>query len=247
MLPVTTLVINVSSVALIWFGGLRIDAGQMQVGSLIAFLSYFMQILMAVLLATFILVIAAAGVGVRRTDHRGAVHQPDDHQPRSSRCRPAASRGAIRLEAATFCYPGADRPVLQDISLTARPGTTTAIVGSHRVGQVDAGVADLPAVRRDRGVGAVDGVDVRDYDTEQLWSTIGVVPQRGYLFSGTVAENLRYGKADASERRDVGGAAGRRRRRFRARARRRAWTCGSRRAASTSPAASGSGWRSPAR
>ena len=94
MLPVTTLVINISSVALIWFGGMRIDAGQMQVGSLIAFLSYFMQILMAVLLATFILVLRAAGVGVRRTDHRGAVHRAGDHQPR--RTRPAGDPSTAR-------------------------------------------------------------------------------------------------------------------------------------------------------
>ena len=146
MLPVTTLVINISSVALIWFGGLRIDDGQMQVGSLIAFLSYFMQILMAVLLATFlsILLPRASVCAERITEVLSTTHR--DHQPRAIRCDPDAVSGEIRLEAATFSYPGADRPVLQDVSLTARPGTTTAIVGSHRLGQVDAGVADLPAL-----------------------------------------------------------------------------------------------------
>ena len=99
MLPVTTLVINISSVALIWFGGMRIDDGQMQVGSLIAFLSYFMQILMAVLLATFILILVAAGVGVRRTDHRGAVHRAGDHQP--GRPRPPATQSTARSACAT--------------------------------------------------------------------------------------------------------------------------------------------------
>ena len=126
MLPVTTLVINVSSVALIWFGGLRIDAGQMQVGSLIAFLSYFMQILMAVLMATFMLVMLPRAVGVRRADHRGAVHHTAITSPEQPRAPADAIDGEIRFDAATFSYPGADRPVLQDVSLTARPGTTTA-------------------------------------------------------------------------------------------------------------------------
>jgi ATP-binding cassette, subfamily B, multidrug efflux pump len=198
MLPVTTLVINVSSVALIWFGGLRIDAGQMQVGSLIAFLSYFMQILMAVLLATFMLVLLPrASVCAERIGEvlstTPAVANPE--QP----VRPAAVNGEIRLDGATFSYPGADRAVLQDVSLTAQPGTTTAIVGSTGSGKTT--LASLICRLYDVTAGSVlvDGIDVRDYDTEQLWSAIGLVPQRGYLFSGTVAENLRYGKADATD------------------------------------------------
>ena len=134
MLPVTTLVINISSVALIWFGGLRIDAGQMQVGSLIAFLSYFMQILMAVLLATFILVVLPrASVCAERITEVLST-EPRSPAPQHP-VRPAAVDGAIRLDGATFSYPGADRPVLQDVSLTARPGTTTAIVGSTGSGK----------------------------------------------------------------------------------------------------------------
>ena len=133
MLPVTTLVINISSVALIWFGGLRIDAGQMQVGSLIAFLSYFMQILMAVLMATFILVIIPrASVCAERITEVLST-KPRDHQPRASAYRPRAIDGEIRLDAASFSYPGAERPVLQDVSFTARPGTTT---GDRRVARV---------------------------------------------------------------------------------------------------------------
>ena len=121
MLPVTTLVINISSVALIWFGGLRIDDGQMQVGSLIAFLSYFMQILMAVLLATFLLVMLprASVCAERITEVLSTT--PRHRQPASTRCGPTAVRGEIRLDEATFSYPGADRPVLQDVSLTAGP------------------------------------------------------------------------------------------------------------------------------
>jgi ATP-binding cassette subfamily B protein len=198
MLPVTTLVINVSSVALIWFGGKRIDDGEMQVGSLIAFLSYFMQILMAVLLVTIILVLLprAAVCAERISDVLSTV--PAITSPEHPR-RPATVSGEIRIEAAAFRYPGADRPVLQDVSLTARPGTTTAVVGSTGSGKST--LISLICRLYDLTGGAVviDGIDVRDYDTEQLWSAIGLVPQRGYLFSGTVAENLRYGKADATD------------------------------------------------
>jgi ATP-binding cassette, subfamily B, multidrug efflux pump len=198
MLPVTTLVINISSVALIWFGGMRIDEGQMQVGSLIAFLSYFMQILMAVLLATFILVLVprATACAERITDVLAT--EPAITSP-AEPVRPESVDGAISLRDATFCYPGADRPVLQDVSLTARPGTTTAIVGSTGSGKST--LVSLICRMYDVTTGAVkvDDIDVRNYDTEQLWSEIGLVPQRGYLFSGTVADNLRYGKADATD------------------------------------------------
>jgi ATP-binding cassette subfamily B protein len=198
MLPVTTLVINISSVALIWFGGLRIDAGQMQVGSLIAFLSYFMQILMAVLLATFILVLLPrASVCAERITEVLSTTPGIASPPHPT--RPDVVRGEIRLDSATFSYPGAERPVLQDVSLTARPGTTTAVVGSTGSGKST--LVSLICRLYDVTGGSVhvDGIDVRDYDTEQLWSAIGLVPQRGYLFSGTVADNLRYGKADATD------------------------------------------------
>ena len=198
MLPVTTLVINISSVALIWFGGLRIDAGHMQVGSLIAFLSYFMQILMAVLLATFLsILLPRASVCADRITEvlstTTAITSPEDP------VRPDDVKGVIRLEAATFNYPGADRPVLQDVSLTARPGTTTAVVGSTGSGKSTLVTLICRLYDVTAGSVRIDDVDVRDYDTEQLWSAIGLVPQRGYLFSGTVADNLRYGKADATD------------------------------------------------
>jgi ATP-binding cassette subfamily B protein len=198
MLPVTTLVINVSSVALIWFGGKRIDDGEMQVGSLIAFLSYFMQILMAVLLVTIILVLLprAAVCAERITEVLStvpAITSPEHPQ------RPVTVAGEIRIEKATFRYPGADRPVLQDVSFIARPGTTTAVVGSTGSGKSTLVSLICRLYDLTGGAVVVDGVDVRDYDIDQLWSAIGLVPQRGYLFSGTVAENLRYGKADATD------------------------------------------------
>ena len=198
MLPVTTLVINVSSVALIWFGGLRIDAGQMQVGSLIAFLSYFMQILLAVLMATFILVIIPrASVCAERITEVLDTHPAVENQPAPD--APATVTGEIRFASATFSYPGADRPVLQDVSLTVRPGTTTAVVGSTGSGKST--LISLICRLYDVTGGAVllDGTDVRDYDIERLWSLIGLVPQRGYLFSGTVADNLALGATPGRE------------------------------------------------
>jgi ATP-binding cassette subfamily B multidrug efflux pump len=197
MLPVTTLVVNVSSVALIWFGGQRIDEGRMQVGSLIAFLSYFMQILMAVLLATIILVILPRASVCAERITAVLTTIPAIASP-AHPTKPAAVTGQLSIESATFSYPGADRPVLQGVSLAAAPGTTTAVVGSTGSGKST--LISLICRLFDVTGGAVriDGVDVRDYDIEQLWTTLGLVPQRGYLFSGTVAENLRIGKADAT-------------------------------------------------
>jgi ATP-binding cassette, subfamily B, multidrug efflux pump len=199
MLPVTTLTINVSSVALIWFGGLRIDRGQMQVGSLTAFLSYFTQILMAVLMATMTLVVLPrASVCAERITEVLSTRPAIDN-PQNPKFPKGGITGAVRLEGATFTYPGADRPVLQDISLTALPGTTTAIIGGTGSGKST--LVSLICRLYDVTAGAVliDDVDVRGYHTERLWSAIGLIPQRGYLFSGTVAENLRYGKADATD------------------------------------------------
>lgn len=197
MLPVTTLVINISSVALIWFGGQRIDDGQMQVGSLIAFLAYFMQILYAVLLATFLVVLLprASACAERITEVLSTA--PEITAPEHP--APAPVTGEVRLAGVTFSYPGADRPVVQGISFTATPGTVTAIVGSTGSGKST--LISLISRLYDVTAGTIrlDGVDVRDFDPEDLWATLGLVPQRGYLFSGTVADNLYYGKATATE------------------------------------------------
>jgi ATP-binding cassette subfamily B multidrug efflux pump len=195
MLPVTTLTINCSSVALIWFGGLRIDNGQMQVGSLIAFLVYFAQILMAVLMATMtVMVLPRAAVCAERiTEVLSTV--PAVANP-SNPVRPVATLGDVQLDGASFRYPGADRAVLQDISLTAQPGTTTAIIGSTGSGKSTLVALLCRLYDATSGTVRVGGVDVRDRDIEELWSTIGLVPQRGYLFSGTVADNLQFGAAE---------------------------------------------------
>jgi ATP-binding cassette subfamily B protein len=195
MLPATTLTINVSSVALIWFGGLRIDRGQMQVGSLTAFLAYFTQILMAVLVATMTLVVLPRATVCAERITEVLSTRPAVESPQHPKLPAHGITGVVRLDAATFTYPGADRPVLQDISMTARPGTTTAVVGSTGSGKST--LVSLICRLYDVTAGAVlvDDIDVREYDTERLWSAIGLVPQRGYLFSGTVADNLRIGAA----------------------------------------------------
>jgi len=199
MLPVTTLTINCSSVALIWFGGLRIDSGHMQVGSLIAFLVYFAQILMAVVMATMaVMVLPRAAVCAERITEVLST-DPAVSSPQNP-VRPSTNdRGVLQLDGASFQYPGADRAVLQDISLTARPGTTTAVIGSTGSGKSTLVALICRLYDVTAGAVRVEGVNVRDRDIDELWSTIGLVPQRGYLFSGTIAENLRYGKADATE------------------------------------------------
>ncbi|MCV7185400.1 ABC transporter ATP-binding protein [Mycolicibacterium murale] len=197
MLPVTTLTINLSSVALIWFGGTRIDAGQMQVGSLIAFLSYFMQILMAVMMATIFLAILprASACAERITEVLAttpAITDPD--APVTT-----TPSGQVQLRDVSFGYPGAERPVLQHIDLTVPAGTTTAVVGGTGSGKSTLLALISRMYDVDSGAVLVDGVDVRSQRTEDLWAGIGVVPQRGYLFSGTVADNLAYGRGDATE------------------------------------------------
>ena len=248
MLPVTTLTINLSSVALIWFGGLRIDSGQMQVGSLIAFLSYFAQILMAVLMGTMTLVVLprAAVCAERITEVLST--RPAVQSPAQPKFPAQGISGVVRLNGVTFTYPGADRPVLQDISLTAQPGTSTAVVGSTGSGKSTLVSLICRLYDVTDGSVVVDGLDVRDYQTERLWSAIGLVPQRGYLFTGTVADNLRYGAAPEQTRHrraDVGSATRRCRRGIRAH--RTDCRCASPRAASTSPAGSASDWRSRGR
>ncbi len=198
MFPFVMLVMNVSSVGVLWIGAGRIDSGDLQVGSLVAFLSYLVQILMAVMMATFMAVLLprAAVSG----DRIGEVLETE-----SSVVAPEhpvttlGTAGEVELRAATFSYPGAEQPVLHEVSFIARPGTTTAIIGSTGAGKTTL-VNLLPRLFDVTG-GAVlvDGVDVREVDPELLWSRIGLIPQRPYLFSGTVASNLRYGKPDATD------------------------------------------------
>ncbi|TQJ59503.1 ATP-binding cassette subfamily B protein [Arthrobacter sp. SLBN-83] len=198
MFPTVMLVLNVSSVAVIWFGSFRIEDGSMQVGTLIAFLSYLMQILMSVMMATFMAVmIPRASVSADRIGEvlgtSSSVLPPE--QPVTS----AVRRGELEMRDVGFAYPGAEHPVLSGISFTARAGETTAIIGSTGSGKTT--LVNLMPRLFDVTSGAVlmDGVDVRNLDPDLLWGHIGLVPQKPYLFSGTVRSNLLYGNPDATE------------------------------------------------
>ncbi|BCW41918.1 multidrug ABC transporter ATP-binding protein [Arthrobacter sp. StoSoilB3] len=198
MFPVVMLVMNLSSVAVIWFGSFRIEDGSMQVGTLIAFLSYLMQILMSVMMATFMAVmIPRASVSA---DRIGEVLDTDSSvRPPSNPVTGGIRRGELEMRDVGFAYPGAERPVLSGLTFTARAGQTTAIIGSTGAGKTT--LVNLMPRLFDATTGSVrmDGVDVRDLHPDLLWGHIGLVPQRPYLFSGTVRSNLQYGKPDATE------------------------------------------------
>ena len=196
--PSVMLVMNVSSVAVLWFGGLRVDAGAMQIGSLTAFLSYLVQILMAVMMSTFMfMLLPRASVSADRIsevlDTDPSVVPPTDGVTELVR------HSTLDFEEVGFRYPGASHPVLSNLTFTARPGQTTAVIGSTGAGKTT--LVNLVPRLFDATEGRVlvDGVDVRDLDPDTLWDKIGLVPQKVYLFSGTVASNLRYGKPDATE------------------------------------------------
>lgn len=198
MFPLVMLVMNVSSVAVLWFGGHRIDSGGMQIGALTAFLSYLMQILMAVMMATFMfMMVPRAEVCAERiTEVVGtdsSVVLPSRSTARGSR------RGHLELRGVGYRLPGAEEPVLRGISLTARPGEVTAIIGSTGSGKTT--MLNLIPRLMDATAGAVlvDGVDVRELDQRVLSKAVGLVPQKPYLFTGTVASNLRYGNIDATD------------------------------------------------
>jgi ATP-binding cassette subfamily B protein len=198
MFPTVMLVANVASVAVLWFGGHRVDAGQMQVGSLTAFLAYLVQILMSVMMATFMLVmVPRASVCA---DRIGEVLETDSSVvPPAEPVTVLDRHGELELRGVGFSYPGAETPVLRDVSLSASPGTTLAVIGSTGAGKTTL----LNLVPRlfdaTQGQVLVDGVDVRRLDPELLWSRVGLVPQRAFLFSGTVASNLRYGNPEATD------------------------------------------------
>jgi ATP-binding cassette, subfamily B, multidrug efflux pump len=198
MFPTINAVINLSSVAVLWLGANLIESRHMQIGSLIAYLTYLIQILMSVMMATFMIsMIPRASVSAGRIQEvietESTVRSPDTPS------RLTAPLAHIEFRHVGFHYPGADHPVLTDISFTTLAGQTTAIVGSTGAGKTT--LLQLIPRLFDVTSGAVmiGGVDVREVDTDVLWSSIGLVPQRPYLFTGTVASNLAYGKPDATE------------------------------------------------
>jgi len=198
MFPTVMLIMNVSSVAVMWFGGHLIEDGQMDIGTLTAFMNYLIQILISVMMASFMFVLLPrAQVSAERI---GEVldTEPSVRAPEHPTLRPVRT-GRLELCNATFVYPGAEQPVLHDISLVANAGETTAIIGSTGSGKTTLLQLIPRLVDVTSGQVLIDGVDVRELDPDDLWSSIGLIPQRPYLFTGTIASNLRYGNTTATD------------------------------------------------
>jgi ATP-binding cassette subfamily B protein len=198
LFPLAMLVLNVTVVGVIWFGGIRVDNGDIEVGTLFAFMAYIMQILMGVLMASFMtIMIPRAAVSAERI---GEVLASESTLTRAENAvGEFPEPGAVTFRDVEFTYPGAESPVLQNISFTARRGETVAIVGSTGVGKTTL-VSLIPRLFDvTGGAVSVGGVDVRDADLDQLWKGIGLVPQRPFLFTGTIASNLRFGREEATD------------------------------------------------
>jgi ATP-binding cassette subfamily B multidrug efflux pump len=196
--PTVMLILNGSSVAVLWFGAGRVDSGEMQIGALTAFLMYLMLILTSVMMATFMaIMIPRAAVSSDRISD--VLNTESSVTPPAHPIRDVHSRGELELRDVEFRYPGAAAPVLKNISFRATAGQTTAVIGSTGAGKTT--LISLVARLFDATSGTVliDGVGVRDLDPEMLWNRIGLVPQKPYLFTGTVASNLRYGNPQATD------------------------------------------------
>lgn len=198
LFPVVMLVLNVTLIAVIWFGAIEVDQGDVQIGVLFAFLQYVALILTGVMMASFItIMIPRAAVSADRIgevlDQKPTLRRPE---------RPVAefpAKGTVEFRGAGFTYPGAEHAVLQGITVRAEPGETLAVVGSTGSGKTTL-VSLLPRLFDvTEGEVLVNGVDVREADLDELWKTIGLVPQRPFLFSGTIASNLRFGREDATD------------------------------------------------
>ncbi|MDX3095747.1 ABC transporter ATP-binding protein [Streptomyces sp. ME19-03-3] len=198
LFPVAMAVVNITSVAVLWFGAHRIDSGGMQIGALTAFISYLMQILMSIMMATFmVMMVPRAEVCAERIEE--VLGTEPSVTPPARPVRLPARRGELELRAADFAYPGAEAEVLRGVDLIARPGRTTAVIGSTGSGKTTL----LGLVPRlfdaTGGQVLIDGTDVRELDQAHLAETVALVPQKPYLFSGTVASNLRYGNPEATD------------------------------------------------
>lgn len=202
MMPALMLIMNLTTAAILWFGGHRIDDGAMPIGNLTAFIAYAMQILMSVMMAVVMFVMLPRAVASAERIEEVLVTEPSILDPAPG---PAAGpdpnrlRGVVEFRDVEFTYPGAEAPVLKDISFIARPGEVTAVIGSTGCGKST--LVNLIPRFYDVTGGAVliDGIDVRNMTQEHLRDAVGFIPQKAFLFSGTVASNLRYGKEDASD------------------------------------------------
>ncbi|WP_431280078.1 ABC transporter ATP-binding protein [Leifsonia poae] len=198
MFPIVMLVLNVSSVAVIWFGGFRVQDGSLQIGTLTAFLQYLILILSSVMMATFMAVLVPRASVC--ADRIGEVLGTESSvRAVENPVTTLESHGTLEFVDVGFSYPGAEQPVLSDVTFLAETGKTTAIIGSTGAGKTTL-VNLIPRLfDATSGIVLVDGVDVAELDPDLLWSRIGLIPQKPYLFSGTVASNLRYGKPDATD------------------------------------------------
>ena len=198
MFPTVGLIVNFSSIAVLWIGADRVSSGDLQVGSLVAYLSYLIQILMSVVMVTFMMsMLPRAAVASERVVE--VLEAESSVRPPESPVTEVRERGTVEFRDVSFAYPGAGHPVLDGVSFRVAPGETTAIIGSTGAGKTT--IVNLITRLFDATAGTVlvNGVDVRQLAPELLWGNIGYVPQRAYLFSGTVASNLRFGRPDATD------------------------------------------------
>jgi ATP-binding cassette subfamily B multidrug efflux pump len=197
LMPLMMLIMNVSTLAIFWFGALRIDSGSMQVGSLMAFLQYALQIMFSLLMLSMLAVMLprAAASAERINEVLAIVPEIKDAETVKE---PNRERGYVEFRDVTFRYPGAEEPAIANISFSARPGEVTAIIGGTGAGKSTL-VSLIPRFYDiEQGSILVDGVDIRELAQEALRARIGFVPQKAVLFSGTISENIRYGKKDAT-------------------------------------------------
>jgi len=197
-MPLLMLIMNLSTVSILWFGSMRIDSGAMPIGNLTAFLTYIMEILISIMMAMMMFVMwpraeASADRIKEVLETEPTINEPDDPVILKSK------KGTISFKNVTFKYEGAEEPVLRNISFEAKPGKTTAIVGSTGSGKSTL-INLIPRFYEvTEGKIEIDGVDIRELSMENLRDSLGFVPQKAYLFSGTIASNLAYGKKDATE------------------------------------------------
>jgi ATP-binding cassette subfamily B multidrug efflux pump len=198
LMPVMMLVLNITSIAILWFGSIRINAGDMQVGALIAFLQYAMQILFAMLMVSMLFIMLPRAAASATRINEVLAMEPGIKEAEQVKDNDT-QRGYVEFENVTFNYAGAEEPALANVSFRARPGQVTAIIGGTGSGKSTL-ISLIPRFYDiQSGRILVDGVDVREMSQEHLRSKIGLVPQKAVLFSGTIAENIRYGKEDATD------------------------------------------------
>ncbi|HYS97560.1 MAG TPA: ABC transporter ATP-binding protein [Candidatus Dormibacteraeota bacterium] len=196
--PAVMAVMNLTTVAILWFGGHLVDSGEMPIGNLTAFLMYIMQILMSLMMAIAMVILVPRAEASAARLQEVVTTTPSIEDPENA-VRPLTLTGAVDFENVTFGYPGGEKPVLQELTFQLRPDQTTAVIGGTGSGKTTL----LNLIPRffdvSEGNLSIDGIDVRDQSLEQVWSRIGLVPQRAYLFGGTIASNLRFGKQDATD------------------------------------------------